>query len=206
MRIILFLFPLGLLLLSGCSSPGEEYKTFSPPSIHHFELKPDGSVYFYGKGFDEMKQLDVDFDFSISAHEALGESAIACFGEKPEIVNDTTLLLKPSSYSKMQVVLRTEKIPGKTVDSIIKPARKDKEKTILLPESSYAPMIAALIPTNRAYTIWLSLRDPSKQFWDPQDKTETTVIFGHYELWFLNKGNMSGYNRKKLHWMERRTK
>ncbi len=204
MRTIPFLFTLGLVLLAGCSGSEEEYKTFNPPSIHHFELKPDGSVYFYGKGFDEMKQLDVDFDFSISAHEAMGESAMACFGEKPEIVNDTTLLLKPEMYSKMEIVLRTENIPGKSVDSIIKQVRKGEEKTVRLPETSYVPMINALIPTNRAYTIWLSLRDPSKQFWDPQDKMETTVIFGHYELWYLNQGNTSKYNRKKLNWMERR--
>lgn len=202
MKKTAFFAPLLFLILSACGGNKEEAKEFVPPVIESFVLQPNGDVILSGKGMNALKDVDEDYNFSISMHSSLGESSFIAFGKNAEIKDDETAIFKPSQLSKAELYIRNKAISD-SLRAIITPEWGGKEQTLEIPKAKYAAVIGYLGAGNKNYTLWIDMKDTGKAFYDPNDKSTTFTIFGHYELYSYQKGNNSEYNRKKLNYVSR---
>lgn len=203
MRYVLFI-PVLFLALMSCRE--KEIHEFTPPVISKFEITPNGEVLFTGSGMEALKDVDVTYDFSVTLHKNIGESSFLAFGAKPKVLNDKELLLSVDQLSKAQLYIKTDTSIAPAVKQLLGDSWKGGATTVDLRKDQYAAMLKLLTSAEDNCTLWFSMKDTGKVFWEPGNMQDSFTIFGHYELYGHLQGDQSGYNRKKLNYMVRKKK
>jgi hypothetical protein len=196
-----FLCLTAALALASCSGEQKtEENILKTPEISRFRIEPDGNVVLLGSGFGALSALDVDYDFSITMNEAIGESSLICLGKHYTLSGDTAMIISPRDLEDSKFFIRDKKFSPEVKSILDQNGGATEGSAFALKKQHVQPILKELAKDKDGCTLWLSMKDHTKTFWREGSPKKGFTLFAHYELYSHVAGDQAGYNEEKLYW------